>query len=718
MPSLKPDRPITSIEDDLLDRSRFVHHIAAALLSADRCMASGVILGLCGDWGSGKSSILNLVKCELLRICPDAVVCHFNPWLVSGRDDLIASFFSSLIAEIKARHLDPVHGARLSQSAEEAVRAIARYGAELSPLLDGIHPGLGSAGKFVAKSVGSRFEQLFLERSTLKRRKEDMAIALQELSVPVIVLIDELDRVEDAEVREMAQLVRSVADFNEVSYLLAYDERRVIEALGGSSLNRKLAYERGKGYLQKIVQVPIQAPVVFDSELSTMLDMEIESILRDLNFSRQALGAARYIELKGILIPRGLATSRDIKKLGSAVSLKLSMLGREVEWVDVLGMSALEMHAPILARTVRKGPNKFVFDGADYPFAFHMHTKKIGFPEMLRKLEPTVENDDWIIDVIAFLFPALSGKRRADQCSPDDIAFQRPLLTLLRLGIVPGHISRSEIDTLLQAAPSEWQRIWSKKLLDRSLDELVRRIAEIYDKLSIADHEKFWVSLAGTVRNFDAVSSSEISFKRRLARAVADGFATACLRAPHLRERAPQIIQRVVQAKSWLVASMILRGQFFALGVYGMSARDPSRALLSKLQIENLTKELTDRLTMHLTELFREADPVPLFLLNDVGLWGENERAMYENYLQDSPYAVDRLLLWMFGANFTSDRSGLEIFSSIDIIERMVRRRKEMAEFSSAEPEIVAAYSKAEEHVGLGVKQEPRSSGEQRHSVS
>ncbi|WP_439410039.1 P-loop NTPase fold protein [Bradyrhizobium sp. DASA03076] len=53
---------------------------------------------------------------------------------------------------------------------------------------------------------------------------------LAAVDVPIVVLIDELDRVEDDEIRTVAQLVRSVADFPGISYVLAYDSKRVIQA--------------------------------------------------------------------------------------------------------------------------------------------------------------------------------------------------------------------------------------------------------------------------------------------------------------------------------------------------------------------------------------------------------------------------------------------------------------------------------------------------------
>jgi hypothetical protein len=54
-----------------------------------------------------------------------------------------------------------------------------------------------------------------------------------------------VDRVEDEEIRTVAQLVRSVADFPGISYVLAYDSKRVIQALGNGAMDQR--EERGRG---------------------------------------------------------------------------------------------------------------------------------------------------------------------------------------------------------------------------------------------------------------------------------------------------------------------------------------------------------------------------------------------------------------------------------------------------------------------------------------
>ena len=90
-----PERPITSFDEDELDRWGFVNRLCNALINPKTGRATGVVIGITGDWGSGKSSVLNLLEQRIKRQdkYPSALIVRFDPWLVSGRDDLIAQFF-------------------------------------------------------------------------------------------------------------------------------------------------------------------------------------------------------------------------------------------------------------------------------------------------------------------------------------------------------------------------------------------------------------------------------------------------------------------------------------------------------------------------------------------------------------------------------------------------------------------------------------------------
>lgn len=244
-----PERPIQTHKEDKLERVRFIERLASALVNPDTKKATGVVVGIAGPWGSGKSSILNLLQEHLKERYEHALIVRFDPWLVSGRNDLISEFLGELIGTIMADD-------KRAKKFKKLGATIAQYGAQLSPAGNFLVPGLGSAASGGFKAL----EKALSNKESLGELRSKLMQELRELSAPVVVLIDEIDRVEDDEIRTVAQLVRSVADFPGISYVLAYDPERVVQALGADAPEAERD-ARGRGYLEKIVQLQIPLPV-------------------------------------------------------------------------------------------------------------------------------------------------------------------------------------------------------------------------------------------------------------------------------------------------------------------------------------------------------------------------------------------------------------------------------------------------------------------------
>ena len=267
-PEHRPDRPIATPGEDKLNRVEFVRRLTRALVTlAGR--ASGVVVGLTGPWGSGKSSILNLLEAEIKEKHPGAVVVRFDPWLVSGRDDVITQFFAELLSTINEV---TERGGRDWTKLKGTANKLSSYAKDLAPAagLLSLVPVVGPAAAAIAGATAAAAKTV--ETATTARTKslatqhKELRATLADVAVPIVVLVDELDRVEDAEVRAVAQLVRAVADFPGISYLLAYDRDRVVEALGGGTSAGNEA--RGNAYLEKIVQLELPLPVTLTNEIS------------------------------------------------------------------------------------------------------------------------------------------------------------------------------------------------------------------------------------------------------------------------------------------------------------------------------------------------------------------------------------------------------------------------------------------------------------------
>lgn len=93
------DNPIRGSADDTLGRSKLAKSFANQVLSLDA--SEGLVVGVLGAWGSGKTSFLNLARADL--DAAGVAVLDFNPWMFSGAEQLVESFFVELAAQLKVR---------------------------------------------------------------------------------------------------------------------------------------------------------------------------------------------------------------------------------------------------------------------------------------------------------------------------------------------------------------------------------------------------------------------------------------------------------------------------------------------------------------------------------------------------------------------------------------------------------------------------------------
>jgi hypothetical protein len=260
--SIKGDRALTSGDEDKLGFREVAKRIATSLV--DRASEDGLVIGVEGAWGSGKSSLLFLIRDELGNLPQDRqpTVINFRPWLIGNRDALITGLFGELSAQLDQVALDAGDATRVSvaqaKKAGEALRrfmsALGKTGAAIEVV--GEASGLGPL-KWFGKGVKATGEFAGNKPSPpqLSGLKDTLAKSLRDLGHRFIITIDDVDRLEPAEVIEILRLVRSVVDLPNVTYVLCYDS-----AILAHSVEKAAGVKSGHSYLEKIVQLTVMVP--------------------------------------------------------------------------------------------------------------------------------------------------------------------------------------------------------------------------------------------------------------------------------------------------------------------------------------------------------------------------------------------------------------------------------------------------------------------------
>jgi hypothetical protein len=284
---LVPDQAIGEINCSRLDGLGFDNY-AKVLAGAALDTRGPFTIGVFGEWGTGKTSLMRLVERELSR--PENVVTvWFNAWRYEQEEHPVVPLVGSIVRELE-RQRPSSRAGKASKSLIRALKALA-YGVSVTPSVK--VPGLaGVEASLALKDVADKYEQLtkdtLLERSLYYGAFAELDAVRLDDDIRIVVLIDDLDRCfpdKGVKLLESIKLALSQPGF---IFVLAV-AREVIEGY----LQHRYAKDYGisdfdgKRYLDKIVQLPFHIPAASEKMsnfCSTLLEGQDENV-------RQALGA-------------------------------------------------------------------------------------------------------------------------------------------------------------------------------------------------------------------------------------------------------------------------------------------------------------------------------------------------------------------------------------------------------------------------------------------
>lgn len=323
--STAADNAIRTSAEDLLDRTVTAATLVRAIQNADS--SEGYVLAVVGPWGSGKTSILNLMQEELQKDQTQTTVINFNPWMFSGTEQLVDSFFRELGAQLRESG---------SKKFDKIATALDKYSFLFSPL--GLIPG---AGGYIERAVDfakgiKRYADS--KKPSINSQRKEVQDLLLELDSPIIVTVDDIDRLGDEEIRAILKLVRLTGNFPNLIYVLAFDRKRVEKALTGSGFD-------GKAYVEKIVQQGIRVPELSTPQIANLLTDALNNAMSEISeflyFDRN-----RWADIQAEIILPLMHTMRDVRRYAAAASTAAYDFNAEFNLTDVLALEAIRVFAP------------------------------------------------------------------------------------------------------------------------------------------------------------------------------------------------------------------------------------------------------------------------------------------------------------------------------------------------------------------------------------
>lgn len=269
---------------DLLDFDYLVD-VTKKIILDDNLTPSSI--GIYGDWGSGKSSLMDLLQYELSKDS-DVLCVKFNGWLFEGYEDAKIALVGTILDEISKRK-------RLTQKAKDSLKAlydntdfikltskIAKYGIDflltggaltladitLSSVKNNLVSKAKNANESEIEDVLNAFKSKEV-RKNVKSFHSDFAKLLEQTKIKrLVVFIDELDRCKHETILETLEAIRLFLFAKGTSFVIGADERQIRYAV-------QMKYPEvegnqmdiGKEYLEKLIQYPIRIPQLGQKEV-------------------------------------------------------------------------------------------------------------------------------------------------------------------------------------------------------------------------------------------------------------------------------------------------------------------------------------------------------------------------------------------------------------------------------------------------------------------
>lgn len=372
--AIKADSPIRAKEEDLLGRDRMATSVAEMINRSFGHKDVGdesLVAGIEGEWGSGKTSFINLVLENLKSLRQrDYLIIEFNPWNFSDQNELITDFFKSIIVGLESDKT-------LKGNTFETARKIRRY---FPKLLERSNVNLGIPGVL---SVGLDLEGM--TGDPLERQKKEINGLLAKIGKPIVIVIDDIDRLDARETRLVFKLVRMTANFANTVFLLAYDRDKVGKRITEKGIE-------GEEFLKKIVQLSFPLPRADQQDLFRILFMELGKTMQ--SFDSKSWGWERWEDFFGpdleeddfrpndlrerwedlfeTCLKKLFPTIRDIRRYINGLRLDLEIIGKEeVNPVDFLGIEAIRIFAPDVYFAMANEKSVFAFPAADKLYGRH-----------------------------------------------------------------------------------------------------------------------------------------------------------------------------------------------------------------------------------------------------------------------------------------------------------------------------------------------------------
>lgn len=342
------DQPIHggANDPDLLNRLAFANHLANVLLLNydDDCLT----VSLEAEWGYGKTSVINLVKGALNEKESNPIIVEYNPWLAGKPESLIQDFLLQFSSQLNIRDKSEV----ALKAAEEIIAYSSLF--NLAKLVPGAEPWASITEKLLSRFGSSTKKISELKKLDLLGRKKKVDAAIKKIKNPIVVIIDDIDRLTPSETFQVLRLVKAVADFSGTSFLLAFDSNYLISVLDKNDI------VNSSEYINKIIQLRVPLPVISERGMNDLVDIELENLSDKTLTDRFESDQERLSWIYHNYFKHLIKNPRELKRFFNHLRFVLEQVEGQVCFSDLFALSMIATKSNLVYEHIKNTPEAYI----------------------------------------------------------------------------------------------------------------------------------------------------------------------------------------------------------------------------------------------------------------------------------------------------------------------------------------------------------------------
>lgn len=342
------DHPILGGQNDpdLLNRLDFANHLANILLlnHDDDCLTVSIE----AEWGYGKTSVINLIKGALNEKDSLPIIIEYNPWLAGQPESLIQDFLLQFSSQLNIKDK--------SEAALVASKELIAYSSlfSVAKLVPGTEPWASIIEKVFSRFGNATKKIAELEKLDLLGRKKQVEAAIKKIKYPIVVIIDDIDRLTPAETFQVLRLVKAVADFSGTSFLLAFDPNYLISVLDKNNI------VNSSEYINKIVQLRVPLPVISERGMNELASVELEKLSDKSLTERFESDQERLSWIYHNYFKQLIKNPRELKRFFNHLRFVLEQIEGQVCFSDLFALSLVATKSNLVYEHIKNTPEAYI----------------------------------------------------------------------------------------------------------------------------------------------------------------------------------------------------------------------------------------------------------------------------------------------------------------------------------------------------------------------